>query len=125
MAITGPLPASIRTLTKLKTLVLFGPIDDQKLSGPLPTWLNELTELEELTLNRNLFTGNVPDLSALTKLDKLSLHDNNLNTPPCATGSPASNPFGYTTVINGKQNEDGSSTQPPFYELCWDGLPSA
>ena len=125
MAITGPLPASIRTLTKLKTLMFWGPSDDQKLSGPLPTWLNELTELEELTLGNNEFTGNVPDLSALTKLQKLVLHSNNLNTPLCATGSPASNPFGYTTVMNGKQNEDGSSTQAADYELCWDGLPSS
>ena len=124
MAITGPLPASIRTLTKLKTLLFWGPSDDQKLSGPLPTWLNELTELEELQLAQNNFIGNVPNVSALTKLQKLVLHSNNLNTPPCATGSPASNPFGYTTVINGRQNEDGTSTQPPFYELCWDGLPS-
>ena len=124
MAITGPLPASIRTLTKLKTLMFWGPSDDQKLSGPLPTWLNELTELEELTLGNNEFTGNVPDLSALTKLQKLVLHHNNLNTPPCATGGGAVNPYNLTAVETGRQNGDSSSGASDSIPLCWDGLPS-
>ena len=68
------LPASLGSLTSLITLDLS---DNRGLGGTIPD-LSALTNLEVLSLGGNQFSGPIPDLSALTSLTTLSLRDNQL-----------------------------------------------
>ncbi|KAM7269958.1 hypothetical protein ACFE04_029172 [Oxalis oulophora] len=54
----------------------------QNLQGNLPSDLNTLTQLVTLELMFNQLTGPVPDLSGLTNLQTLLLHNNNFSSFP-------------------------------------------
>ncbi|KAL3685576.1 hypothetical protein R1sor_003598 [Riccia sorocarpa] len=51
------------------------------LSGKIPAEVATLTGLTELALDRNNFTGRIPDLSALSKLKYLRLQNNSFSGP--------------------------------------------
>lgn len=53
---SGPLPASIQTMHKLKRFW----VDESRLSGPLPGWFARMKSLEELDLFGNPYTGGIP-----------------------------------------------------------------
>eukprot|EP00873_Tetraselmis_striata_P011775 jgi/Tetstr1/432039/TSEL_021511.t2 len=77
-ALTGSLPPSWSSLTRLETLWLH----DNWLTGPLPPSWSALTRLEQLWLRDNELTGPLPpSWSALTRLTGLWLRDNELAGP--------------------------------------------
>ena len=54
-------------------------LSSNRLSGEIPATLwSNLPSLETLYLNHNTFSGGIPDLSALTNLSELFLHQNDL-----------------------------------------------
>ncbi|WP_192085667.1 hypothetical protein [Algoriphagus sp. Y33] len=100
--LTGTLPASIRDLDYLRTLLL--PLNN--LSGQLPNVFHEMASLKEMHLDRNQLSGNIPQsigysstleviqlsgnsltgqiptyLDNLTSLRYFILHDNQLTGP--------------------------------------------
>ncbi|KAJ8609811.1 hypothetical protein CTAYLR_007189 [Chrysophaeum taylorii] len=70
--LSGPLPASIGALRKLRGLFL----ERNDLSGCLPDSLGDLRFLEILKLNHNDFEGRLPSLGGCRNLTTLWLHQN-------------------------------------------------
>src|ERR1700754_5130530 len=74
----GPLPSSLRNLTKLTALYL----TNNHLQGNLPPELGELANLEFLYLQSNALSGPFPtQYGNLKKLALLSLYQNQLSGP--------------------------------------------
>lgn len=74
-SLTGSIPASLGTLSELRTLSL----DENQLTGTIPAQLGSLTKLTRLALEDNQLTGMVPvDLANLTGLTTLHLAGNML-----------------------------------------------
>ncbi|WOL11241.1 hypothetical protein Cni_G20003 [Canna indica] len=72
---TGGLPASIGSLSKLENLILVG----CSFSGEIPPEIGSLSRLVFLSLNSNSFTGSIPStIGKLTNLYWLDLADNQL-----------------------------------------------
>ena len=71
------LPSDLGSLKALAELYA----DGNELSGPLPLALTELTKLKYLRLQRNHFSGPIPDFSRLTALRQLELSGNQLSGP--------------------------------------------
>jgi len=71
--LTGPIPPEIWNLTNLTDLVLY----DNQLSGSIPPEIGNLTNLDELWLYNNQFID-LPDLSAITSLQNLTIENNRL-----------------------------------------------
>ncbi len=81
--LTGNIPATLGSLTKLTALVLHG----NQLTGSIPD-LSGLANLETLDLGSNGLTGNIPaTLGSLTKLKWLSLTTNQLDGSAPALGA--------------------------------------
>lgn len=74
----GSLPAEIGDLSQL---ILLGAPNNQ-LSGELPASLANLTQLTRIGLRNNNFSGTLPDLSALTLLENLNIHENEFEGLP-------------------------------------------
>ena len=75
--LSGTIP-DLSTLTQLQNLY-FG---DNQLSGTIPDWLGSLTGLQDLSLRDNRLTGPIPEaLGTLNQLDVLYLDDNQLSGP--------------------------------------------
>ncbi|KAG8093416.1 hypothetical protein GUJ93_ZPchr0012g19467 [Zizania palustris] len=73
--LSGSLPASIGTLSKLQNLILVG----CSFSGEIPKEIGQLSNLIFLSLNSNKFTGTIPpSLGSLSKLYWFDLADNQL-----------------------------------------------
>ncbi|KAL5225940.1 hypothetical protein ABZP36_012579 [Zizania latifolia] len=73
--LSGPLPVSIGTLSKLQNLILVG----CSFSGEIPKEIGQLSNLIFLSLNSNKFTGTIPpSLGSLSKLYWFDLADNQL-----------------------------------------------
>ncbi|VEU36143.1 unnamed protein product [Pseudo-nitzschia multistriata] len=73
-ALLGTLPAEYGELTEIHQLHL----GKNHFEGPIPnSWLSKLTKLRYLSLERNKITGPFPDLSRMTRMKGLFLHDNN------------------------------------------------
>ena len=68
---SGPFPASITSLFRLKRLHL----EKNSFSGPLPIDL-ELSQLQIFTAFQNSFTGPLPTFSGCGNLETIWLHDN-------------------------------------------------
>nr|XP_019708256.1 probable leucine-rich repeat receptor-like protein kinase At5g49770 [Elaeis guineensis] len=83
--LTGGIPASIGSLSKLINLVLV----DCSFSGEIPREIGNLPRLVFLALNSNSFTGTIPEtLGNLSKLYWLDLADNKLTgTIPVSDGN--------------------------------------
>jgi len=99
--LTGPIPAQLGTLTRLRRLrldhnALTGPIPPElgdlaslelldlgsnELFGPIPRELGRLANLERLILSRNALTGPIPPELGNTSLGLLWLSNNNLTGP--------------------------------------------
>jgi Leucine-rich repeat (LRR) protein len=100
--LTGPLPEELNNLTNLKGLSLgFNNItsipylgdltelvhlifengrEGSKLEGTgFPSWIGKLTNIKYLWMGRNHFGGELPDLSALTKLEIFTIVKNDLS----------------------------------------------
>ena len=76
--LSGPIPAELGHLAKLKSLRL----SSNELSGPIPAELGNLANLESLDLNENQLSGPIPaELSQLTNLRELRLYHNQLSGP--------------------------------------------
>lgn len=79
----GPLPASLGNLAQLDNLFLGG----NRFSGPLPASIGNLTRLEVLNVFSDSFnasgrlSGSLPDLSRLTRLQRLDLRANRIEGP--------------------------------------------
>ncbi|MBD8528246.1 leucine-rich repeat domain-containing protein [Pseudomarimonas arenosa] len=79
----GPLPASLGNLTQLDNLFLGG----NRFSGQIPATFGNLTQLEVLNLFSDGFdagerlSGPLPDLSGLTRLQRLDLRSNDIEGP--------------------------------------------
>ncbi|KAK4804262.1 hypothetical protein SAY86_004079 [Trapa natans] len=72
-SITGAIPGSLGSLTKLKSLYL----SDNNLTGNIDSNLGKLSELSVLSLSGNLLTGSIPEeLSMLGNLTVLDLSSN-------------------------------------------------
>ena len=72
--LTGEIPASLNTLSKLRSLNL----RNNSLSGTIPD-LGSLDSLTHLRLHRNALSGSIPaSLGGLEKLQELYLHGNAL-----------------------------------------------
>ena len=85
-SLTGNIPATLGSLTKLKWLSL----TTNQLSGSVPA-LGALVNLEDLILSRNQLSGSIPDLSSLASLETLDLSNNLLTgSIPATLGSLAS-----------------------------------
>jgi len=79
--LTGPLPAQIGSMTALKLIDLSGDAagaNKNQMMGSLPSQLNQLTKLEVLDLQANAFSGTLPNLSGLTKLQYINFNYNSL-----------------------------------------------
>ncbi|KAG5525664.1 hypothetical protein RHGRI_032086 [Rhododendron griersonianum] len=83
--LTGTLPPSIGSLTKLTSLYLVG----CGFSGPIPDTIGSLQQLIALDLNSNRFSGSIPpSIGNLSKLYVLDLSNNNLSgTIPVSSGT--------------------------------------
>ena len=83
--LTGPIPASLSSLTNLAQLEL----GDNQLTGPVPAELGDLSNLQDLSLWGNQLTGPIPaELSNLSNLQELYLSENQLTGPiPQALGN--------------------------------------
>ena len=80
--LTGPIPAGVGNLARLRRLDLSGRWGATGLTGPIPAALGALTALESLFLHRNRLTGPIPAaLGALANLESLSLGGNALTGP--------------------------------------------
>ena len=100
--LTGPVPSSLGSLTRLRSLRLnlndlTGPVPAElgnlanfewldlsanALTGPVPAWLGNLTGLRALFLWENELTGPVPaELGNLANLESLNLGSNELTGP--------------------------------------------
>ena len=76
VGLTGPIPAELGSLTRLKNLVL----DGNQLTGAMPPELANLTGLEDLSLADNALTGPIPpEFANLTNLRNLTLFFNQLS----------------------------------------------
>ena len=90
---SGPIPAALGNLRKLRVLEVQNSIGDRLnrryLTGPLPMALWQLTELRKLSLDDNRLTGTLPEeLGMLSKLKVLRLKNNELSGEiPMALGS--------------------------------------
>jgi Leucine-rich repeat (LRR) protein len=67
-SIVGTLPKEIGNLQNLVILTL---TNNPGLTGPIPAEIANLKSLQILDLHGNNFTGNIPDLNALTNLQQL------------------------------------------------------
>ena len=75
---TGPIPAELGSLAKLKELHL----GNNELTGAIPVELGSLAKLERLYLTRNQLPGTIPtQLGNLTSLTVLALGGNQLTGP--------------------------------------------
>ncbi len=75
-SLTGSIPASLGTLSGLRTLSL----DQNQLTGTIPAELGNLSHLTQLHLNQNRLTGGIPtQLGNLSRLHYLSLGLNQLS----------------------------------------------
>ena len=73
---SGPIPAELANLTRLRELILRDPL---KMNRSIPAELGNLTQLEVLDLRLNVLTGTLPpELSGLVNLDVLIVGDNQL-----------------------------------------------
>ncbi|KAK2635522.1 hypothetical protein Ddye_030314 [Dipteronia dyeriana] len=72
----GPIPLSLAK-APIQSLWLNGQNSQSKLNGSVAV-IQSMTSLKQLWLHGNLFTGPIPDLSALSSLEDLSLRDNQL-----------------------------------------------
>jgi len=73
--VSGPIPPELENLTSLSLLGLGG----NQLTGPVPGWLGSLTNLTELYLWGNGFSGQIPpEFANLPNLTQLQLSDNQL-----------------------------------------------
>lgn len=76
--LTGPLPAELFELPRLRELHLFR----VGLGGPLPPEIGKLTELRELMLRYSALAGPIPaELGQLVKLQQLNMAQNDLSGP--------------------------------------------
>lgn len=75
-AVNGGLPAWIANSSTLKNVFL----DNMGFSGPLPD-LSAMTSLEHLSLYMNDFSGPFPDISGLTALQELVISENQFTGP--------------------------------------------
>lgn len=73
--LTGFIPVEISKFKKLQHLYL----NSNKLTGNIPSELNNLFLLMGLDLSDNDLSDSIPDLSNLTLLEELFLHNNNLS----------------------------------------------
>ena len=85
--LTGSIPSSLGSLTRLRDLVL----SNNQLTGSIPSSLGSLTNLTDLYLFRNRLTGSIPSsLGSLTNLTVLRLSSNQLTRSiPSSLGSLA------------------------------------
>jgi Leucine-rich repeat (LRR) protein len=83
--LTGTLPAEIKDLAFLKTIIL----SDNQITGVIPVGIGELSALETLSLDHNQLTGSIPaELGGLTNLKMLNTGDNQLSgTIPAGLGN--------------------------------------
>ena len=83
--LTGPVPARIGSLVKLKSLVLI----ENGLTGQIPASIGNLVNLERLVLSGNKLTGQIPDsFCGLSNLLIFDLSGNSLSGPlPVTLGS--------------------------------------
>lgn len=76
-SLTGTIPQSIYTLSKLSSLRLYS----SNFTGTLSSNIGQLTNLKWLWMHDNSFTGTVPvELGLLSKLEGLTLHNNNFES---------------------------------------------
>ncbi len=76
--LTGPLPAELFELSRLRELHLFR----VGLGGPLPPEIGRLTELRELMLRYSALAGPIPaELGQLVELQELNMAQNDLSGP--------------------------------------------
>ncbi len=76
--LTGPLPAELFQLSRLRELHLFR----VGLGGPLPPEIGKLTELTQLMLRSSGLAGPIPaELGQLVKLQQLNMAQNDLSGP--------------------------------------------
>ena len=76
--LTGTIPASISSRTKLHHLFL----NNNQLTGSIPSDIGNLTLLEIFSVSSNQLSGSIPSsMGALTKLRALGLEDNDLTGP--------------------------------------------
>jgi len=76
-SLTGTIPRSIYTLSKLSSLRLYG----SNFTGTLSSNIGRLTNLKWLWIHDNGLTGTVPvELGLLSKLEGLTLHNNNFES---------------------------------------------
>lgn len=76
-SMTGTIPSSIYTLSKLSSLRLYS----SNFHGLLTSKIGQLTNLKWLWIHDNNFTGTVPvELGALSKLEGLTLHKNDFES---------------------------------------------
>jgi len=74
--LTGHIPDSIKKLTELSYIFLYG----NKLSGSIPNSIGDLTKLTILVLAKNQLSGSIPSsISNLTKMQWLYLQNNKLS----------------------------------------------
>ena len=87
--LSGPIPAGLGQLSRLRTLDLGARWDsasasdvENELTGPIPSSLGRLSNLRALHLRGNELTGRIPDaLGNLANLELLHLGDNELTGP--------------------------------------------
>ena len=75
--LTGPIPDELSTPPKKGTLITLN-LSQNQLTGKIPESLGDHTNLQTLYLWGNRLTGDIPDLSGLTKVVYLSLSRNQL-----------------------------------------------
>ena len=69
---TGPIPPTLGQLSELESLRL----GDNELSGSIPEELAQLSKLNTLQFHRNQLSGPLPDLTGLSRLEDVSVQQN-------------------------------------------------
>ena len=110
-SISGSIPTTIGSLTKLETVLLY----DNSITGTIPTEIGTMTNLEVFDVHQNGLSGTIPtEIGMATNLLSLTISTNE----PGLTGTIPTEMLLLTNLVrfSGFANYDQNNTNPKVIE---------